>query len=116
MKPYPFTPDVAVGIDAVIEQKIDMLHCHVSQFYEWLPYNGGTLESVPTRDSTRREWLAERLMSRFRATAETYRDLLIALYGEESGAQIQYAEAFEGCEYGSALTGDNIPTLFPFFK
>ena len=25
MKPYPFTPDVVVGIDAVIEQKIDML-------------------------------------------------------------------------------------------
>ena len=116
MKPYPFTPDVAVGIDAVIEQKIDMLHCHVSQFYEWLPYNGGTLESVPTRASTRREWLAERLMNRFRDTAEKYRDLLISLYGEESGAQIQYAEAFEGCEYGSPLTSENIPTLFPFFK
>ena len=44
MKPYPFTPDVVIGIDAVIEQKIDMLHCHVSQFYEWLPYNSGTLD------------------------------------------------------------------------
>ena len=116
MKPYPFTPDVVVGIDAVIEQKIDMLHCHVSQFYEWLPYNSGTLEGVPTRDSTRREWLAERLLNRFGSTADQYRDLLIALYGEEVGAQVQYAEAFEGCEYGSSLTADNIPTLFPFFQ
>jgi LmbE family N-acetylglucosaminyl deacetylase len=116
IKPYPFTPDVAVGIDAVIEQKIDMLHCHVSQFYEWLPYNSGTLESVPTRASARREWLAERRLQGFRATAEKYRDLLIALYGEKLGAQVQYAEAFEGCEYGSSLTAENIPTLFPFFQ
>ncbi len=116
MKPYPFTPDVVVGIDAVIEQKLDMLHCHVSQFYEWLPYNGGTLESVPTDASERRAWLAKGRLGRFRDTADKYRDLLIALYGEASGTQIQYAEAFEGCEYGSSLTAKNIPTLFPFFE
>ncbi len=116
MKPYPFTPDVVVGIDDVIEQKIDMLHCHVSQFYEWLPYNSGTLDSVPTDASARRAWMADGRSNRFRDTADKYRDLLIALYGEESGAQIEYAEAFEGCEYGSPLTADNIPTLFPFFE
>lgn len=116
MKPSAFTPDVVVGIDAVIEQKIDMLHCHVSQFYEWLPYNSGTLGTVPTDISARRAWLAERLRNRFRATAEKYRDQLTALYGESLGSQIGYAEAFEGCEYGSALTAENIPILFPFFK
>ena len=116
MKPYPFTPDVAIGIDAVVEQKIDMLHCHVSQFYEWLPYNSGTLDAVPTDASARRAWLGERLLNRFRSTAEKYRDLLIALYGEKLGAQIEYAEAFEGCEYGTSLTTENIPTLFPFFQ
>ena len=116
LKPYPFTPDVAIGIDAVVDQKIDMLHCHVSQFYEWLPYNSGTLDAVPTDGSARRAWLAERLLNHFRATAEKYRDLLIALYGKKSGAQIEYAEAFEGSEYGSSLTAENIPILFPFFK
>ena len=115
MKPSPFTPDVVVGIDAVIEQKIDMLHCHVSQFYEWLPYNSGTLDTVPTDASARRAWLADRLRNRFRVTAEKYRDQLIALYGEKSGSHIEYAEAFEGCEYGSSLTAENIPILFPFF-
>lgn len=115
MKPYPFTPDVVVGIDSVIEQKLDMLHCHVSQFYEWLPYNSGRLESVPADDLARRAWLAEGRLNRFRDTADNYRDLLIELYGEASGAQIEYAEAFEGCEYGSPLTAENIPTLFPFF-
>ncbi len=116
MKPYPFTPDVVVGIDAVIEQKINMLHCHVSQFYEWLPYNGGTLDSVPADASARHAWLAERLKNRFQDVAERHRDLLIIRYGEEVGAQIKYAEAFEGCEYGSSLTAENIPILFPFFE
>ena len=116
MKPYPFTPDVVVGIDAVVEQKIDMLHCHVSQFYEWLPYNGGTLDTVPAEASARRAWLAERQLNRFRGTAEKYRDLLIALYGEKAGSQVEYAEAFEGGEYGSPLTAENIPILFPFFE
>src|SRR5436853_4648872 len=38
-KPYPFRPAVAVAVDSVIEWITDMLHCHISQFYEWLPYN-----------------------------------------------------------------------------
>ena len=114
-KPYRFTPNVVVGIDTVVEQKIDMLHCHTSQFYEWLPYNSGTLNAVPDSDETRREWLAGRLRHRFNATAEKYRDLLVQLYGEKVGANIQYAEAFESCEYGSVLTAENLPNLFPFF-
>jgi len=46
-KPYPFQSDVVVSIDDVIEKKIDMLHCHVSQMYEWLPFNQGILDQVP---------------------------------------------------------------------
>lgn len=114
-KPYPFSPDVVVGIDAVVEKKIDMLHCHTSQFYEWLPYNSGTLNSVPDGEVNRREWLAERLRNRFSNIADQYRHRLIELYGEQIGSNIEYAEAFESCEYGSSLTPENIPTLFPFF-
>jgi len=32
----------------------------------------------------------------------------------EDGA-VRHAEAFEGCEYGTRLTPELIPTLFPFF-
>src|SRR5512137_1882690 len=38
-KPYPFTPDVVVDIDEVVEQKLEALHQHTSQMYEWLAYN-----------------------------------------------------------------------------
>ena len=40
-KPQPFSPDVVIAIDEVIEKKIDMLHCHTSQMYEWLPFKRG---------------------------------------------------------------------------
>ena len=115
-KPNPFEPDVAIGIDAVVEKKIDMLHCHVSQFYEWLPYNSGTLNSVPDTTEGRRDWLAERLRKRFSTIAENNRSLLTNLYGVKEGLDMQYVETFESCEYGSSLTSENLPVLFPFFE
>lgn len=114
-KPIQFNPDVAINIDSVIEEKIDMLHCHTSQFYEWLPYNAGTLESVPDNDNDRREWLSKRLRNRFSSIAEAHRSLLTNLYGAKTGIATEYAEVFETCEYGSQLTPEDIPVLFPFF-
>ena len=115
-KPYPFTPDVVIGIDSVVDKKIDMIHSHTSQVYEWLPFNNGTLESVPDSTEERREWLANRLLRHFSSIADKYRHMLIEFYGNELGESIQYAEAFESCEYGSPLTNEKISTLFPFFS
>ena len=114
-KPYPFSPNVIVPIDDVIEQKIDMLDKHVSQFYEWLPYNGGYADQVPSGAEERRAWLQQRFEARLRSDADRFRELLIAQYGPERGAKVRYAEAFEGCEYGKALTDANVRELFPFF-
>jgi N-acetylglucosamine malate deacetylase 1 len=113
-KPQPFCADVAVDIDDVMERKLDMVHCHVSQVYEWLPFNGGHLDEVPEGEEERKAWMAARWARRFVAVADAFRELLIERYGEERGEKVRYAEAFEGCEYGSALTGENIPILFPF--
>jgi LmbE family N-acetylglucosaminyl deacetylase len=113
-KPYPFQPDVVVPIDETIEQKVDALHCHTSQVYEWLPYNGRYLEEVPADPSQRRAWLRQRLESRLTRQADLYRDQLIAQYGEAQGQAIRYAESFEACEYGSPLTAENRQRLFPF--
>ncbi len=112
-KPSPFAPEVVIDIDDVVEKKLDMLHCHTSQMYEWLPYNGGTLDQVPGSVQDRRKWLEHRLAG-FEAVANRYRELLVQRYGEKRGAKTRYAEAFEGCEYGSALTKEKINTLFPF--
>ena len=114
-RPYPFTPDVVVGIDEVVEKKVDALHCHESQMYEWLPYNGLYLEQVPDDKDARRAWLREILEGRLRRDAELHRDRLVEFYGPARAASIEYAEAFEACEYGSPITHENIPCLFPFF-
>jgi LmbE family N-acetylglucosaminyl deacetylase len=113
-KPYPFAPDVVVAIDEVVDRKVDMLDAHVSQVYEWLPYNGGYLDQVPAAPQERRAWLRQHMDERMRRDAERYRELLIARYGQQAGRAVQYAEAFESCEYGAALTEQNIKRLFPF--
>jgi LmbE family N-acetylglucosaminyl deacetylase len=114
-KPYPFQADVTVAIDEVVEQKVDALHCHTSQMYEWLPYNGRYLEEVPAGDAERRAWLRQRLDPRLRRAADLYREQLLKRYGPHKGQQVRYVEAFEACEYGSPLTVENQTLLFPFF-
>lgn len=113
-RPYPFQPHVVVDVTSVVEKIIDMHDAHVSQFYEWLPYNQGILDQVPTGPRERKEWLGEIVKQRLSNTANKYRDQLISRYGEAKARKIQYAEAFEGCEYGSPLTPENVLRLFPF--
>ena len=113
-KPLPLEPDVVVDIDAVIDAKLDMLHCHESQMYEWLPYNRGDLDQVPTDEAGRRQYLRQ-WRTRYDATvAETYRSRLVELYGESRGKGVVHAEVFETCEYGRPLTEETRQRLFPF--
>jgi len=114
-KPYPFSPDVVVDVGEALEAKLDALHRHTSQYYEWLAYVAHRDHEVPPGEAERRVWLAERYAGRMVANADRFRDLLVELYGPERGARVRYAEAFEGCEYGSRLTPELIPKLFPFF-
>ncbi len=112
-QPIAFKPDVCVDIDDAIEKKLDMIHQHTSQMYEWLPFNQGILDQVPEGDKERREWMGE--MRRGRFTAEPYRSKLIELYGRQRGTRISYAECFQDSEYGTRLTDENRKYYFPFF-
>jgi len=114
-KPYPFIPRVVIGIDSVVEQKIDALHSHTSQMYEFLPFIMRYEDQVPEDIAERRPWLGEFLKPTYRRIADQYRDRLIELYGEERGKKIQFAEAFESCEYGAPLLQDDLNRLFPYF-
>jgi N-acetylglucosamine malate deacetylase 1 len=112
--PEAFKADVAVDIDDVIEKKMDMYHQHKSQMYEWLPFNQGILDKVPSSDSDRRKWLGE--TRKPECDASPYRDKLIELYGKEKGSRIKYCEAFEDSGYGARLTKENLTYYFPFLK
>jgi LmbE family N-acetylglucosaminyl deacetylase len=110
-KPNPFTPDVAVAIDDVIDKKIEMLDAHVSQMYEWLPWVDGALEQVPKSPADRRRWLKE---SRGTEPTPAVRAALVKWYGPDQGNKVRYAEAFEICEYGRRPDEAAVRTLFPF--
>ena len=113
-RPYPFTPDIVVDIEPVLETAVDMLHCHKSQFYDWLAYNHGYEDELPESDDDRRIWMRSHFQQRIAPLAERYREKIIELYGDERGRTIRYVEAYEICEYGSPLTDENRQRLFPF--
>src|SRR5205823_9429654 len=105
-KPCRFEPHIAVDIEDELDRVVAMLHCHESQFYEWLPFNAGYLEQVPAGDADRRVWLAERIRRRIRPLADRHRELVVQTYGPERGSQVRYIEAFEVSEYGAPLDAE----------
>ena len=113
-KPCPFEPHVVVDIGPEFDHVVGMLHCHESQFYEWLPFNAGHLDQVPKENPARRAWLADRFGRRIRPLADRYRDRVIQTYGKERGEQVEFVEAFEVSEFGAPWTPRPGHALFPF--
>lgn len=130
----PFRADVVIGIDDVIDKKFEMMDCHVSQVYEWLPYSHCQEDTVPQDPAKRLRWLHGTPIDRDAAPddeailtkpiqphseedeaylASLYRDMLVSRYGE-AGKQIHFAEAFGASEYGTPLTESSAKELFPF--
>lgn len=99
--PAPLRADVCIPNDDVVEQKMDATLCHVSQFYEWLPWvdHWTEVEAAETFEE-KTHLLRARLRLRFAKDAQQYADKL--------PAGTQYAEAFEWNEYGAPLTEELI--------
>lgn len=112
-KPNPFTPDIAVDISGVYDQKIFGLAAHESQFFDWLPWIGGYSDQVPTGEKERLEWLAK---TRAVTITPEVRTSLQKWNGKSAGTLATHAEAFEVCEYGRQPSDDEIRQLFPMLK
>ena len=110
-KPNPFSPDIAVSIDDVIEKKLDMMDAHVSQMYEWLPWVAGNLDDVPKDMAARKRWLRD---TRTPQPTPAVKASLVKWYGAEKGNAVRHAEAFEICEYGTRPDEALVRKLFPF--
>ena len=118
-KPYPHEPDIVVSIDNIIELKIDGLHAHTSQMYEWLPWtNGGDeiLAKIPTKINERRKWLSKRVKNRSNNIDSIKRISLVKWYGKDLAKKVKYIESFEVAEYGMQPTDKDIRSLFPMLK
>lgn len=115
-KPYPFTPDLVVSLDAVIQKKLDALLCIESQFVEGGCDGGPDLVPAdPGQQAKYRAGVRDRFAKRDQGTANTFRQKLVELYGADRGAKVRHAEAFEVCEYGRRPSVDELKKLFPFF-
>jgi len=125
-QPTPFAPTVAIDTDQVFSRKVDMMHCHESQVYEWLARESEApdapekrldwvaVSKVPESDEERRAWLAECIRERFGQVADQCRGCLTEWYGSEHSGQIGTAEAVEISEYGRTIPKENLRELFPF--
>jgi hypothetical protein len=102
--PTPFRADATVAIDDVIEQKLAMLDCHKSQFYEWLPWDKGFKDFDVNRmtEKEKRQWLLNNWICRDVKQAQ--------LYSTEK--EIEYVESFEQSEYGRQVSREEFAVLF----
>jgi LmbE family N-acetylglucosaminyl deacetylase len=118
-RPNPFTADIAVAIDDVIEKKLAAVEALHSQFFEG-GANGhaGLVPDPKDADAVaaRKKQVRENFSKRFASTATKFRASLEGYYGKEEAAKAGFAEAFEICEYGRRPPPDEIRKLFPFFK
>lgn len=110
-KPNPFSHDIVVGIDDVIETKLAGLDAHTSQMYEWLPWTAGRLDDVPEDPDERLDWLRQRWINR--QMSDEQRAGLEKWYGRDKASEFRYAESFEIAEYGRRPTVEEIRMIFP---
>ncbi|HEX3148448.1 MAG TPA: PIG-L family deacetylase [Gemmataceae bacterium] len=115
-KPNPFKADVAIAIDEVAAKKLAALERIVSQFYEGGATGGPQdVPEEPKAQAKRREDVRQALSNRDRNTAKLVRDKLADFYGKDHGPKVEFAEAFEVCEYGRQPDAAELRKLFPFF-
>ncbi len=114
-RPTPLRADICMDVDAYQDTINEMFACHVSQAFEWLPFNRGIADAVPTGDKERKRWLLEFFMpSLYGAVANAFRKELITNYGEKIGTSVSFAEVYEISEYACPLDDKKREQLFWF--
>jgi len=113
-RPYPFCGDVVFDVTPEFDGIVELLDCHTSQVYEWLPYNRGELEQVPADPQRRKEQLRDWLGQHLATISSRFRQELVQTYGRAQGNAIQFAEAYEISQYAAPLDPPARARLFPF--
>ena len=114
-QPSEIRPDIVVDIEDEMDQLLTALCSHESQFFEWLVFDKGIAEPVPTFLEGRKEFLKTYwMLPRKAADAVRFRARLAEVYGKERAKEIGFIEVYELSEYGYQPTADEVGWLFPF--
>lgn len=99
--PRPIRPDLIIDTTGAISGVVELLHCHHSQVYEWLPHTQG--KKVPSEN--RRMWLKQWYSARPQMVAKRY-----------AQNSTEFAEVFEFSEYGGKFDPQAFEFLQPINK
>ena len=113
--PRPFRPDIVVDVTPVMRKKAEMIHCHASQVYEWLPWLNHTENTIPTDEEERINLQVKNYVIKRGFITKQDKKILNKFYGKKRAQKVQAVEAIEFSEYGKQLTDDEIKEWFPIF-
>ncbi len=105
-RPALLRPDFVLDATPYIDDIVRMMACHESQFFDWLPYNQGILDSVPSDAGDRLKWLKEWALRFVAPRSELF-------WNSAWGPKPIWIEAFEISEYAGKLSDDTAERLFP---
>jgi LmbE family N-acetylglucosaminyl deacetylase len=115
-KPYPFSKDIAIVIDEVMDQKQRAFAAHESQVFEWMPWTMGMNENeIPKGENERLEWMKNVYLKQKKLDKSSL-DALKKWYPNTDATKVKNVEFFEICEYGKQPTDEEIKNYFPMLK
>jgi LmbE family N-acetylglucosaminyl deacetylase len=105
-RPCPFRPDAILDVSFELDTILNMMECHASQFYEWLPWIDRVLDTVPSQPELRRNWLQQWYL-------EKTSPRLSQFWKSENGPRPRIIEAYEVSEYAGKPSSAMLAKLFP---
>ena len=115
-RPAPLRADLVIPVDDCLETIVQMLACHESQFFEFLPHNMHAATPVPEKPDQRQAWLKNWYCEMLGERRERFDLEVVADYGSERALTIKYIEIYEISEYARTLDQPRRELLFPFLS
>jgi hypothetical protein len=105
-RPCPHRADYVIDGTNEFQKMLEMMDCHQSQFYDWMPWIDRTAPPSSMDRAARMAWLKEWFLQfhDFRAKA---------FWKPEWGTTPMHVEAFEISEYAGVLSREQSRRLFP---
>src|SRR5207237_7991700 len=114
--PSPLHRNSTSPVAPVMQKNLEPLGVTVAHFAEG-GANGSAdlLPADPGKQKQRHQQVRDGFARRNQSIADRFRAGLRDWYGEERAAKVEFAEAFEICEYGRRPDKAELAKLFPFF-